>query len=112
MEKDFDESLASYVSELIHEDLGLAIKDAEQWLEKHPRSPGLLLSLARLNREHKLWGKSKAYFNSSLNLKPNAAVYHEFGQLLETLKENEAAQTCYQYGLRFSLTNKGEVLNI
>ncbi len=95
-----------------HDNLRVAIKRAEKWLEKHETSPQLLLALARLNRKFQLWGKSKVYYNSSLNFSPSAAVYLELAELLEELGENENAQMCYQLGLKYSINKKGEILKL
>ena len=72
----------------------------------------LLLALARLHRKYQLWGKSKTYYNASLNIAPSAPVYLELAELLEELGEFENAQTCYQYGLRYSIYKKGEILSL
>jgi len=95
-----------------HQSLGEAIKQAEKWLLDNSNSPMLLLSLARLNRQYQLWGKSKSYYNASLNFSPSSAVYLELAELLEELSEDENAQLCYKQGLEYSIHNKGEILNL
>ena len=72
----------------------------------------LLLTLARLHRKYQLWGKSKSYYNSSLNFSPSAEVYLEFAELLEELKEYGNAETCYKQGLNYSIHSKGQILNL
>jgi len=89
-----------------------AIKQAEEWLIDNDKSPMLLLSLARLYRSSELWGKSKSYYNQSLNFSPSSPVYLEFAELLEELSEHENAEICYKQGLNYSIYNKGEILNI
>jgi len=95
-----------------HESLGEAIKQAEKWLLDNSNSPMLLLSLARLNRQYQLWGKSKSYYNASLNFSPSSAVYLELAELLKELSEDENAQLCYKQGLEYSIHKKGEILNL
>lgn len=95
-----------------HESLGDGIKEAEKWLLENNKSPMLLLALARLNREYKLWGKSKSYYNASLNFSPSSAVYLELAELLEELSEHENAELCYKQGLEYSIYKKGEILNL
>lgn len=112
LDKNWDERLIERYGQIEHNNLGVAIKRAENWLEMHGNSPHLLLSLARLNRNFKLWGKSKAYYNFSLNFSPSATVYLELAELLEELDEIENAQTCYKLGLKYSIHNKGELLNL
>ena len=112
LNENWNEALIKRYGQIEHNDLGVAIKRAEKWLEQHKNSPQLLLALARLNRKYKLWGKSKAYYNESLNLSPNAAVYLEFAELLKELGETENAQTCYEFGLKYNITKKGKILNL
>lgn len=110
--KSWDESLVERYGLIEHEVLGSAIKQGEKWLLEHEKSPMLLLALARLHRKYQLWGKSKVYYNSSLNFSPSSAVYLELAELLEELDEHENAQTCYKLGLKYSIHKKGEILNL
>jgi len=110
--KQWDEKLIERYGLIEHKKLNAAIKQGEKWLVDHENSPMLLLTLARLHRQYKLWGKSKTYYNASLNIAPSAPVYLEFAELLEELKEHENAQICYQYGLRYSIYKKGEILSL
>lgn len=112
LNKEFDERLIERYSLIEHPVLGDAIKQAEKWLINNERNPMLLLALARLNRKYQLWGKSKTYYNTSLNFSPSAAVYLELAGLLEELNEAENAQTCYKIGLKYSIHKKGEILSL
>ncbi len=112
LSRQIDEKLIERYGLIEHENLGAAIKRAEKWLEENQTSPNLLLALARLNRKYQLWGKSKAYYNASLNYSPSAAVYLELAEFLEELGDTENAQTCYKLGLKYSINNKGEILNL
>ncbi len=112
LNKKWDESLAERYGLIEHSALGSAIKQGEKWLLDHPRSPMLLLSLARLNRQYQLWGKSKTYYNTCLNLAPSAKIYLELAELLEEINEDENAQACYKLGLNYSIHQKGEVFNL
>jgi len=107
-----DEKLFERYGLIEHENLGNAIKEAEKWLLDNSKSPMLLLALARLNRGYQLWGKSKSYYNASLNFSPSSAVYLELAELLEELSEHENAQLCYKQGLEYNIHKKGEILNL
>ena len=107
-----DEKLFERYGLIDHQNLGDAIKDAEKWLMEDNKSPMLLLALARLNRNYQLWGKSKSYYNASLNFSPSSAVYLEFAELLEELSEHENAQQCHKQGLEYSIHKKGEILTL
>ncbi len=112
LNKDWDEQLIERYGKIEHQALGTAIKTGEKWLLEHEKSPMLLLTLARLHRQYQLWGKSKSYYNSSLNFLPSAEVYLEFAGLLEELGEYENAEICYKQGLNYSIHNKGKILNL
>ncbi len=112
LSKNPDEKLFERYGLIEHPVLGQAIKDAEKWLPENSKSPMLLLALARLNRKYQLWGKSKSYYNLSLNFSPSSAVYLEFSELLEELSEHENAQQCYKQGLEYSIHKKGQILNL
>jgi len=107
-----DEKLFKRYGLIDHKNIGNAIKEAEKWLLDNSKSPMLLLALARLNRNYQLWGKSKSYYNASLNFSPSSAVYLELADLLEELSEHENAQLCYKQGLEYSIHKKGEILNL
>lgn len=112
LNKNWDEELIERYGLIEHQNLGKAIKLGEKWLTEHEKSPMLLLTLARLHRQYQLWGKSKSYYNSSLNFSPSAEVYLELAELLEQLEEEENAQTCYKQGLGYSIHKKGEILHL
>jgi len=112
LNKEWDEQLVEHYGLIEHENLGAAIKQGEKWLLNNEKSPMLLLALARLNRKYQLWGKSKAFYNASLNFSPSAAVYLELAKLLEELEEYENSQVCYKQGLQYSILKKGEVLSL
>lgn len=76
---------------------------AEGWLQQQDRNPRLLLSLARLSRTAKLWGKARSYLEASIGSSPLPEAYQELGELLEQLQEPEKAAECYQKGLQLAL---------
>ncbi len=112
LNKNWDEKLVERYGKIEHSNLGTAIKLGEKWLLDHEKSPMLLLALARLHCKYKLWGKSKSYYNSSLNFLPSAEVYLEFAEMLEELDEYDNAQICYKQGLDYSIRHKGQILNL
>lgn len=112
LNKDWDEKLVERYGLIEHDNIGSTIKQAEKWLVGNETSPMLLLALARLHRKYQLWGKSKVYYNSSLNFSPSGAVYLELAELLDELDETDNAQTCYKLGLEYSIHKKGQILNL
>ena len=75
---------------------------AESWLKQRPDDPALLLTAARLCMRNQLWGKARSYFESSIALKPSAAAWHDLGQLLVQMGEDEDASAAFQKGLTLS----------
>ncbi|MEN9470966.1 MAG: HemY domain protein [Pseudomonadota bacterium] len=73
---------------------------AEKWLKKHPDDPYLLLSLGRLCKQRKLWGKARDYLEKSLIYDAsNAETYLELGELFEGLEEPLRALEWFKKGL-------------
>jgi HemY protein len=73
---------------------------AEKWLKKHPDDPYLLLSLGRLCKQRKLWGKARDYLEKSLIYdSSNSEAYLELGELFEGLEEPLQALTWFKKGL-------------
>lgn len=73
---------------------------AEQWLKKYPDDPYLLLSLGRLCKQRKLWGKARDYLEKSLIYdSSNLETYLELGELSEGLEEPLQALAWFKKGL-------------
>ena len=86
---------------------------AETWLKGHEKNPVLLLSLGRLCKRNKLWGKARTYLNASLGIKPHSDTYKELGQLLEQLNQPAEAVECYHQGLLLAAKEKMDnLLNV
>ncbi len=99
----------NWCSELVHEygliefkDPAAALTKAEKWAEKHTDDANLYLSLGRICKKAQLWGKAKAYFESSLSRKPLAETYAELAALHEQLDEIEDAHRCTKKGLKIA----------
>lgn len=112
LNENWDEKLINRYGLIQHENLEQAIKQAKKWRKTHKKSPQLLLTLARLNRQKELWKESKKFYNKSLNISPSAAVYLEFAELLEELGDDENAQICYKLGLKYSINKQGVMLHL
>ena len=98
----WDEQLILEYGVLALENVGQRIKQAESWLPIHKESAGLLLTLGRLYKHEKLWGKAKSYLESSLSRKPLAETYAELADLHEFLDETTEAQKCAKKGLHIA----------
>lgn len=94
---------------LVHEYGLIEVKDpnqalikAEQWVEQHTNDENLYLTLGRICKKAQLWGKAKAYFESSLTRKPLAETYAELAALHEQLDEMDDAHRCAKKGLKLA----------
>jgi HemY protein len=72
---------------------------AESWLKLHPEDSVLLLTLARLSLQNKLWGKGRSYLESSIAISPTPESYQQLGLLLDRLGETDKAMHCFRAGL-------------
>ena len=82
-----------------------ALTKAEQWVEQHTNDENLYLTLGRICNKAQLWGKAKAYFESSLTRKPLAETYAELSALHEQLDEMDDAHRCAKKGLKLATRN-------
>ena len=78
----------------------------EGWLAERPEDPALLLSAGRLCIANQLWGKARAYLESSLALGPRVDAYEELGNLHAKLGAPAQALECYRDALELSLKGK------
>ena len=98
----WDEHLIREYGVLALDNVEQRIKQSEAWLEKHKESASLLLTLGRLYKQQKLWGKAKSYLESSLSRKPLAETYAELADLHEFLDEITDARKCAKKGLHIA----------
>lgn len=98
----WDETLIQEYGLLNIDNLPQRTKQCEDWLQHRKDSAGLLLTLGRLNKKQKLWGKAKSYLESSLSRKPLVGTYAELAELHELLDEPIDAQRCAKKGLHIA----------
>jgi HemY protein len=99
----WDERLVRLYGTLPLEDPAKALNTAEGWVKQHGRDAAVLLTLGRLSRRAKLWGKARAYLEASTGIRPEPETFRELAELLEQMGENERAQACYRDGLRLAV---------
>ena len=80
-----------------------ALNKVEKWAEHHTDDTYLYLTLGRICNKAQLWGKAKAYFESSLSRKPLAETYAELAALHEQLNEMDEAHRCAKKGLKIAI---------
>ena len=79
-----------------------ALNNVEKWAEQHTDDAYLYLTSGRICLKAQLWGKAKAYFESSLSRKPLVETYAELATLHEQLGEVDEAQRCTKKGLKIA----------
>lgn len=72
---------------------------AESLLGSRPTNAALLLSAGRLARRARLWGKARAYLESSLGAAPSPETCQALTELLEEMGEHEQADRIARQGL-------------
>lgn len=78
-------------------DEGMAqIAKAEKWLKKQPKDSNLLLSLGRLCRHQRLWGKAQNYLEAAIAVSENKAARLELASLFDQLGQTEEANRHYR----------------
>ncbi len=92
--------LAAAYGDLQPRDIPAAIRHAESWLAEHARDGALLLSLGRLCRKAKLWGKARSYLETGLSLDETRQGWLELAELLNEMSEKQAADEAFRKGLR------------
>ena len=100
LNKHWNQALAKqYASiEIAHSSKQLSY--AESWLAEHGRDPALLFALGRLCLRCQLWGKARAYLESSLSIQNSVEGALLLGDLLMQLGDKESARSHYAHGLK------------
>ncbi|AHK77877.1 hypothetical protein M911_00150 [Ectothiorhodospira haloalkaliphila] len=103
LKQKWNERLVELYGQLNVNDTNRAISVAEGWLREHRRDPVLLLTLGRLCKKGKAWGKARGYLESSVNAKPTPEAYRELGEILDQVGEEKLAQDAYRKGLQVAV---------
>jgi HemY protein len=98
----WDETLVAQYGHIIGNTPLKQIEQAEKWLAERPRDGALLMSLADLCANQRLWGKAQSYAEASLAVAPNvdahlalAAFKEQAGQTKEACGHlKQALQLC------------------
>lgn len=82
------------------------LASAENWLKGNENNPVLLLTLGRLCKRNKLWGKAHSYLEASIGVQARSDSYKELGQLMEQLEEPDKASSYFRQGLLLAQEEK------
>ncbi len=98
----WDESLADRYGSLSVGRLDERRANAERWLQAHPASPALLLTLARLARAQGQWPQAEDYLHRALAQGAGANAWEELGHGFTTAGDEPGARLSYANALRAS----------
>jgi len=74
--------------------------NAERWLQTHPASPSLLLTLARLARAQGQWPQAEDYLHRALAQGAGSDAWEEFGHGYAEIGDDTRARQSYANALR------------
>jgi HemY protein len=110
--KGWDDNLVEMYGKLDHADPVAAGDIGKKWMAQKEDNPAILLTMARLNKQKKLWGKAKTYYETRLNKLPDSEAYFELAQMLENIGEKDNADICYRAGLKYCIHQEAVRLNL
>lgn len=96
----WDDALAALYGRLPIGRLEPRRERAERWLQTHSASPGLLLTLARLNRAQGQWPQAESYLHRALAQGAGAEAWEELGHGLAQAGDEAGARHSYANALR------------
>ncbi len=103
----WDDSLAGLYGRLPISRIDARRERAEGWLDAHPASPGLLLTLARLHRAQGQWPQAETYLHRALAQGANAEAWEELGHGFAQAGDEPHARLSYANALR---ATRGEAI--
>lgn len=95
----WDESLANLYGRLSVGRLAERREHAERWLQAHPASPALLLTLARLARAQGQWPQAEAWLHRALAQGANSEAWEELGAGFAQAGDEKLSRQCYANAL-------------
>ncbi|MCA1715114.1 MAG: heme biosynthesis protein HemY [Gammaproteobacteria bacterium] len=96
----WDERLATRYGTLPVGRLDARRANAERWLQAHPASPALLLTLARIHREQNQWPQAEEYLHRALAQGAGSDAWEEFGHGFAQNGDETRARLSYANALR------------
>lgn len=102
----WDDELVIAYGRLRSSNAGRQLARVEAWLKEKGDSAALLLTAGRLCTVNQLWGKARAYLQTSIMLGPRVETYDELGHLFQNLGQPELAMEAFKSGLELNLKGK------
>lgn len=96
----WDEGLAERYGTLPIGRVDARAAQAERWLQSHPASPALLLTLARLSRAQGQWAHAENYLHRAIAQGAGSEAWEELGDGFAAMEDDALARQCYANALR------------
>lgn len=100
LDERWDESLASMYGRLAIGRLDHRQTRVDRWLERHPGSPGLLLSSARLHYAHGDWPRAEATLREAIDRGAGTEAWELLGHGYTASNDERRARIAYANALR------------
>jgi len=96
----WDEDLAALYGRLPIGHVDSRRASGQRWLQAHPASPALLLTLARLARQQGQWAQAQEFLHRALAQGAGAEAWEELGDGLAAAGDDALARRAYANALR------------
>lgn len=100
LDAQWDESLAALYGRLPIGKLDSRRASAQRWLQAHPASPALMVTLARLSRQQGQWGQAQEFLHRALAQGAGAEAWEELGEGFAAAGDEALARHCYANALK------------
>ena len=100
LDERWDETLADRYGRLPIERIEHREATAQRWLQQHPGSPALLLTLARLARARGEWPQAQDYLRRAIAQGAGPDAWEELGDGYATTGDDSRARAAYANALR------------
>ena len=100
LEARWDEGLAALYGRLPIGKLDSRRASAQHWLQAHPASPALLLTLGRLARLQGQWPQAQEFLHRAIAQGAGAEAWEELGEGFNAAGDTAQAQQCYANALK------------
>jgi len=96
LREQWSERLVEEYGRCAERNVGVAIAQVEQWIERHGRSAAALRCLGRICLRAQLWGKARSYLEESQRLEANPDTALALAELAEAVGDAERAAQCFR----------------
>ena len=104
LQKKWSDRLVYYYGLVNQKEPITQLATAEKWLKNRQNNPWLLLTLGRLAKANKMWGKAEKYLRASIQYGAQGETYQVLAETLATEGQDKQAIDAYQNGMNLVLS--------